>query len=173
VADNVTLNPGSGGVTIATDDDGTRHWPYTKLAYGADDTQTIVSSTDALPVQGTFGVASAPVVEAQSSLALASGSSATLDFAAIPVGQTGKLMSVSVCSTLPGKWVVSSRDGGSAITKLVLITQAMETILFRAADKDSVVQAYVSGDENFRVVVTNLDNARAADYYVTLEWDEE
>jgi hypothetical protein len=47
----VTANAGSGGATFATDDDGTAHHPYVKLEYGADNTQTKVSTTNPLPVQ--------------------------------------------------------------------------------------------------------------------------
>jgi hypothetical protein len=40
VADNVTIDPGSGGAVIKTDDDGTAHWQQVKVAAGADGTQT-------------------------------------------------------------------------------------------------------------------------------------
>ena len=50
MADNVTLDPGVGGAVIRTDDDGTAQWPYTKLAFGPDNTQTIVSTSNPLPV---------------------------------------------------------------------------------------------------------------------------
>ena len=71
MADNVTADAGSGGATFRTDDDGTAHWPYTKLAWGADNTQTIVSTgASAVPIQdggnaitvdngGTFAVQAA------------------------------------------------------------------------------------------------------------------
>ena len=50
MADNVALPSGDGaGATIKTDDDGTAHWQYVKLAYGADNTQTRVSGTNPLP----------------------------------------------------------------------------------------------------------------------------
>lgn len=52
MADDVVANPGVGGATFATDDDGTRHWPYAKAAWGANNTQTPVSSgAAALPIQ--------------------------------------------------------------------------------------------------------------------------
>jgi hypothetical protein len=51
MVDNVTADPGSGGATFKTDDDGTAHWPYTKMAFGADNTQTRVSTTDPMPVE--------------------------------------------------------------------------------------------------------------------------
>jgi hypothetical protein len=50
MTDNVTANAGSGGATFATDDDGTAHHPYVKLEFGADNTQTKVSTTNPLPV---------------------------------------------------------------------------------------------------------------------------
>ena len=52
MADNVIANAGAGGATFRTDDDGTAHWPYTKLAWGADNTQTIVAvGASAIPIQ--------------------------------------------------------------------------------------------------------------------------
>ena len=52
MADNVVANTGAGGATFRTDDDGTAHWPYTKLAWGADNTQTVVAAgAGAVPVQ--------------------------------------------------------------------------------------------------------------------------
>jgi hypothetical protein len=52
MADNVTANAGAGGATFATDDDGTAHWPYAKVAWGADNTQTrVAAGAGALPVQ--------------------------------------------------------------------------------------------------------------------------
>ena len=51
MADNVTLDPGAGGAVIRTDEDGSsNHWQYVKLAYGPDNTQTIVSTTNPVPV---------------------------------------------------------------------------------------------------------------------------
>ena len=50
MADDIVLNAGSGGDTIRADDDGTAKWQYVKLAYGADNTQTIVTSTASNPL---------------------------------------------------------------------------------------------------------------------------
>lgn len=50
MADNITLNAGSLGATLRTDDDGAAHWQYVKLAFGADNTQTIVTSTATNPL---------------------------------------------------------------------------------------------------------------------------
>jgi hypothetical protein len=53
MADNVELNPGTGGAVVATDDDGTAQHQYVKLEYGADGTFTkVAAGANALPVQG-------------------------------------------------------------------------------------------------------------------------
>jgi len=50
MADNIVLDAGSGGSTVATDDDGTAHHQYVKVEFGADNTQTKVTSSAGLPV---------------------------------------------------------------------------------------------------------------------------
>lgn len=49
MTDNVELDAGTGGATIKTDDDGTAHWQYVKVAFGPDNTQTRVTATIGLP----------------------------------------------------------------------------------------------------------------------------
>mgnify|MGYP001560162007 CR=1 FL=1 len=51
MADNITL-PGV-GVILASDEVGGAHYEYVKLAFGADNTATIVSGTNPLPVDAT------------------------------------------------------------------------------------------------------------------------
>lgn len=52
MADGITLNAGSGGVTLKTDDDGTYHHQCVKIEWGADNTQTPVDAgASALPIQ--------------------------------------------------------------------------------------------------------------------------
>lgn len=50
MVDNVEAASGTGGPTFATDDDGTAHHPYVKVEFGADNTQTKVSTSNPLPV---------------------------------------------------------------------------------------------------------------------------
>lgn len=61
MADNVTLDAGSGGATLATDDVGGIHYQINKLAHGALDAVTLVSTASGLPVQmqGTWNVTNA------------------------------------------------------------------------------------------------------------------
>lgn len=49
MADNVTLDPGAGGATIATDDDGTAQHQYVKVEFGGDGTFTKVTTSAGLP----------------------------------------------------------------------------------------------------------------------------
>lgn len=81
MADNVLLNSGSGGDTIAADDVGGAKHQYVKVEFGADGTATKVSAADPLPVVaglptgastaakqpalGTAGTASADVITVQ------------------------------------------------------------------------------------------------------------
>jgi hypothetical protein len=59
MSDNLTLNPGSGGGVVATDDIGGVHYQLVKLAYGVLDSATLVSPSAGLPVaqQGSWSVA--------------------------------------------------------------------------------------------------------------------
>ena len=50
MSDNVVLNPGSGGATIATDEVGGSQHQYVKVEFGADGVATPVSSENPLPV---------------------------------------------------------------------------------------------------------------------------
>lgn len=50
MADNITLNSGSGGAVLATDDISSVHYQIVKLAHGALDSATIVSTSSGLPV---------------------------------------------------------------------------------------------------------------------------
>jgi len=59
MVDNVVADAGAGGATFATDDVAGVHYPISKLAHGALDSVTIVSTVSGLPVQqqGTWTVA--------------------------------------------------------------------------------------------------------------------
>lgn len=50
MADNIELDSGTGGATIATDDDGTAHHQYVKVEFGGDGTFTKVEAAVGLPV---------------------------------------------------------------------------------------------------------------------------
>lgn len=50
MVDNYVANAGSGGNTFASDDAAGVHYPYVKLVFGADNTQTLVSTSNPMPV---------------------------------------------------------------------------------------------------------------------------
>ncbi|MBU0598926.1 hypothetical protein KKF61_08150, partial [Patescibacteria group bacterium] len=55
MADNVELNAGSGGATLATDQDvALAHHQLVKIEFGADGTQTPVSAANPLPITGSL-----------------------------------------------------------------------------------------------------------------------
>ena len=114
-----------------------------------------------------------PVRDALSTASLAAGSSANLDGTTIASGKTGKLMAVTVASSAACKWVIKSRDGAIELTFAVLFTGGMRlTESWGSPDKRFTVLLGNGVDENFRVTVTNLDKANAADAYATIFWDE-
>lgn len=71
MADNITLNAGSGGAVLATDDVGGIHYQVVKVAYGALDAATLVTTGAPLPVDlrtnnlaGNLNVAVIPALPA-------------------------------------------------------------------------------------------------------------
>lgn len=65
MADGVTINPGSGGAKIATDDVGGEHYQRVKLAIGADGVADDISAANPVPVeiQGSIPVTIASAIE--------------------------------------------------------------------------------------------------------------
>lgn len=53
ISDNLTLNAGAGGATLATDEIGGVHTQIVKLSHGGLDSSTLVSTASGLPVQAT------------------------------------------------------------------------------------------------------------------------
>jgi hypothetical protein len=100
VADNITLNAGSGGATLATDDIGGVQYPIGKTAFGALDSVTLVDATHGLPVQPQTGAAF-PVTDNGGSLTVDGTVAVTGTVGVSIVGQTG---------------TVSVGDGGGSLT---------------------------------------------------------
>jgi hypothetical protein len=121
-------------------------------------------------------LARSPITDALTASALAAGASANLDGTAVGVGKSGKLHKVYVGSTAPCKWAILLRDGAVLISVGVLFTGGISsndpTREWVPPDKSFDTIVYGNGDENFRVVATNLDGSHAADVYTTIYWDE-
>lgn len=132
MTDNVTTDAGSGGATFATDDDGSAHHPYVKVEFGADNTQTPVSSANPLPVDAS-GVA-VPVTDNSGSLtvdnagtfAVQESGSALTNLATLAGAVSGTEMQVDIVSgavTNAGTFAV--QEDGSALTNLGTIAGAV------------------------------------------------
>jgi hypothetical protein len=116
-ADNVVANPGVGGATFATDDDGTAHHPYTKLEWGPDNTQTKVDvGASAVPVQdgGNSLTVDGTVAVSSVTTAVVPGTSAThlgkAEDAAHSSGDTG-VMLLAVRETTATDLSAGNTDG--------------------------------------------------------------
>ena len=102
MADNIALNAGSGGSTLATDEVGGIHYQLVKLAYGALDAATLVS-----------GAAGLPVAQQGSWSATVSGTVAASQSGAWSVSITGTpavSVSGSVAVTQSGSWSLAANQ---------------------------------------------------------------
>lgn len=98
MADDITLNSGTGGATLAADDIGGVHHQRVKIQYGADGAATDVSDSNPLPIDDA-------------------GGSITIDNAALAVtggGVEATALRVTLASDSTG--LVSVDDGGSSLT---------------------------------------------------------
>lgn len=97
---------------------------------GEVDTQIAgVTETDPLPTE--YGLVTRPretvnpVSSSATSANLAAGAAVDLDSAAIAVGTTGKLMGVTLSSSVAAKWVIKERDGAAETTIDVVFTSGL------------------------------------------------
>lgn len=126
MVDNIVLDVGSGGSTIKTDDDGTAHWQYTKIAFGADNTQTRVTSSSGLPtilLAGTAEIGKLAAGTAEIGNVTNSGTFATQATLQAGTAEIGKLAAGTAeigNVTNSGTFAVQSilQTGSNAIGKL-------------------------------------------------------
>jgi hypothetical protein len=98
MANNITLNTGSGGAALATEDTASAHYQKVKLCYGAEGTVTLASMSNPYPVGGA--AAHDAAVAGNPARIGARAQSATL--AAVATGDT-----VDCIADLNGKLVVA------------------------------------------------------------------
>ncbi len=107
MSDNIQLNSGSGGATLATDAVGGAHYQIVKLAYGEPDSATVVAPSAPLPicdgggsvtVDGSVVVNGAVTVEA-----------ASLDVRALDAGDD------SVAAVQSGTWNIANVTGAISL----------------------------------------------------------
>lgn len=103
MSDNVLLNPGYGGDTIAADDVGGAKYQYVKLVFGADGTATLASAANPVPVAATGG-----------------SSYSNLSSSALVKTGSGTLVGVFVSSSSSG--TIKVWDNTSAATTILVNT---------------------------------------------------
>lgn len=122
MADNITLDSMSGGSVIATDDIGGIHYQLMKLAYGALDSATLVSTSNGLPVSLIAGSASIGTL----------GANSGVDIGDVTINNAS------------GASAVNIQDGGNTITVdgTVAVTNADITSIKTAVE---IIDNAVSG----------------------------
>jgi hypothetical protein len=170
MADNTTMDPGSGGDTIRTDDISGVKFPVSKIAIGVDGTDGgLISTTVPLPVELGFV---SPQTSTGTAVATAAGSSADIDSTQIGSGNTGKLIAFTVASTSSFKYVLSTvlNNAETAVLTDVCWLSTKWTTPHR--DMFTVAEDATAGLDGFRLAITNLDTSAACDSYATFFWDE-
>jgi hypothetical protein len=171
MADNITLNAGSGGSIVATDEVNSAHYQYVKHAFGGDGTATPVTSSVGLP--GNLVQYGGSAVGASNALHVQPGTGASFTVAnagtfAVQAAQSGT-WSVSAAAAFPvtdnsGSLTVDApvgspvfvrlSDGSGAITSLSVTPAATESQLGFVGSPGDVVDvtltldtsAYAGGD---------------------------
>lgn len=170
MADNVTLNAGSGGDVIAADDDGTAKHQYVKVEWGANNTQTpVASGASALPIQdggnsitvdgtvsvtgqivaGTAGTASTDVVTVQGIASMTP----------LSVQSAGAVAHDSADSGNPVKIGLKAETSPKGIT---LVADGDRTDAYADADGLQLVKLNTSGADAISESVSNTDGASTA-----------
>jgi hypothetical protein len=165
--DNLILNPGTGGSTLATDAIGSVHHQRVKVQHGADGQATDASAATPLPVAEQV---QSPQHERLTSAGLTAGGNVDLTASDISGGMTGRLIGVDCGASVPLRVDIQTVSGART-THVTVFTQAGRTVPWRPPHKDFIAQAGGAGNA-FGVSITNLDTSKAADVYATPYWEE-
>lgn len=141
---------------------------------GASAGTTVTVDHGTITVSNPGGAPTSPQFSYQTSSALAAGALATLSFTAITNGKTGQLNKVIVSSSVPIRAEIQRLDDagtGVGTAGVVFTSSAYPTTWWEAPYKSYFTRSS-TGTAKFRTVITNEDNALAADVYATGFWDE-
>ena len=120
-----------------------------------------------------FPGASDPKHSYQFATAIAAGANGTLAFGTITNAKTGQLAKMILSSSVPIRTQVDTRSGTTVVTKGVMFTSAASLIAKYDPPFDTYITLAGNGtDTNFQAIITNNDNALAADIYGVAFWDE-
>lgn len=124
MADDIQLSASIGiGDKIKTDDDGTAHWQYVKMAFGPNDTQTIVAADAGFPVvpdSGGFAV--------QSTLQAGTAEIGKLAAGIAEIGQVKNSGTFAVQSTLD-----AVATGGMSLQQLGMLAEDNDVVIKASA----------------------------------------
>ena len=107
------------------------------------------------------------------SASVAAGGQVDLDATQISSGLTGKLVQVIISSSVPFKAELKTVTNAVASGTLVTWINRHVDCTFAHKKFITVAQNAGAGVDTFRVAITNLDTASAADVYATFFYDEE
>lgn len=172
MADNIQLNPGSGGDTLATFDDGAAE--HQKVIVEQFDGSTVTAIAKATPLPVDPAALTAATTSLATSASLAPGSAVDLDSTQVSVGMTAKLLGLIVTGAAPLKAVLKTLTNGAASSDLAVFFPKDDNPIWMPS-KEFFTVAYDAGAglDGFRVTVTNLNTGSAAtDVYCTFLYDE-
>ncbi len=170
--DNITLDPGTGGATLAADDIGGVVHQRVKMQFGADGSATDVSTASPLPIVLALD---SPQTAHATTVALAAGASTDLDSAQIASGKTGELVAIVMAASVALKGqLFTVLNGAPSTIKATLFSLPSTSEPWTVPSKKFFTQAQDAGAgfDGFRLTVTNEDTTQPADVYVTFLYDE-
>lgn len=175
MADNVELNAGSGGATVATDQAvGGEHYQYVKVTFGADNTQTKVDSSNPLPVTQS-GVATAAnqttgnttLGSIDTSISALAGDIGDTADAAATAGSTGtlhakqRLMTSQLGDIKTAVEILDNAVAGSEF-QVDVVTSALPTGAATAANQTTII-GHLDGVEGLLTTIDTDTGNIAAD----------
>ncbi len=171
MADNIVLNPGAAGDTLATFDDSTSE--HQKVIIEQFDGSAVTPVAKATPLPVDPQSLTAATTSLDTSASLAPGSSIDLDSAQVSVGTTAKLLGLIIVGSAPLKAVLKTVTNAVESSDLAVIWPNNEPIWMPSKELFTVAHDAGAGLDGFRVTITNLNTGAAAtDVYCTFLYDE-
>ncbi len=163
--DFVTANPGSGGPKFKVDSDASSpsiDWPYAKLAFGADGTQTRVSNTNPLPVVATPFAA---IIETGIQQIIG------INDAEVAQDEYSSTADLSLGGTFSGEilgFILSSLESGSASPDTSGVQEGAGTVYFFDADPNTT-----SGDTTLAAAGAEHNTIIGIVKIAAADWDSD
>ena len=111
-----------------------------------------------------------PVVDSQTSVAVAAGASADIDSSE---AASKKLAMITVWSSVAWKGEIHTVDNAVESPRLGITGgQAFQAVQFKPTHRDYIQTGTTAGADNFRVEFTNLDDNQAADAHVVFHYED-